>query len=208
VYALGSPVIGCSALGARAYGTKATPLADGDTLAASAIRSWGEMCPTGGYPYRGARRDLGQQLGRTRARDWAGSTGRAGRSNDGERLAFLLCTVTLLVCCGARHHGGRRDSRGGSELYETGAPVSTRIPTEEGRDDAAKVDRRALPNRVCCDALWCLQGSAHSMTSWPSMAFHRRADSYVGTSGVGITLDFAIMLFFAILLARFSLILS
>jgi CheY-like chemotaxis protein len=28
----------------------------------------------------------------------------------------------------------------------------------------------------------CPQGSAHSRTSWPSMAFHRRADSYVGTS--------------------------
>ena len=106
--ALGSPVIGCSALGARAYGTEATPLVDGDTLAASAIRSWGEMCPPGGYPYRGARRDLSQQLGRTRARKWAGSTGRAGRSNDGGRLAFLLCTLMLLVCWGARNYVRRR----------------------------------------------------------------------------------------------------
>jgi len=37
----------------------------------------------GGLPCHGTRRDLDQQLGRTRARDWAGSTGRAGRSNDG-----------------------------------------------------------------------------------------------------------------------------
>jgi hypothetical protein len=37
--------------------------------------------------------DMGadQQLGLTRKRDWAGSTGRAGRSDDRQRLACLFC---------------------------------------------------------------------------------------------------------------------
>jgi hypothetical protein len=42
--------------------------------------------------------DMGadQQLGLTRKRDWAGSTGRAGRSDDRQRLACLFCMGSSL----------------------------------------------------------------------------------------------------------------
>jgi hypothetical protein len=40
--------------------------------------------------------EVDQQFGRTRDRDWAGSTGRAGCSEEGERLAFRFLTDQLL----------------------------------------------------------------------------------------------------------------
>ena len=75
-YALGSPVIGCSALGTRAWCTNATPLADGVPYRRVRYYPGGESRAMEGHPCRGARRNLDQQLGRTTARDWAGRTGR------------------------------------------------------------------------------------------------------------------------------------
>jgi hypothetical protein len=83
VCARGSPVVECSARRPSAEYTKATVLEKGDASAASARRSWGEMRALGGHPYHGVQRDLDQQLGRTRAREWAGRMGKAGRSNEG-----------------------------------------------------------------------------------------------------------------------------
>ena len=45
----------------------------------------------------------GQQLGRTRYRERHGSTGRAGRSKAGERLAIRLCIKGLLFCHSLGH---------------------------------------------------------------------------------------------------------
>jgi hypothetical protein len=69
---------------------------------------WGEM-PTGGSgvggsgvggtgrPLRRERRTPRQQLGRAMDRDWAGSTGRAGRSNAGKRLAHFFIGRFLIA---------------------------------------------------------------------------------------------------------------
>jgi hypothetical protein len=64
---------------------------------------WGEM-PTGGSgvwgtgrPLRREGRTPRQQLGRAMDRDWAGGTGRAGRSNAGERLANFFIGRLLIV---------------------------------------------------------------------------------------------------------------
>jgi len=49
------------------------------------------------------RRGEGQQLGRTRHRERQGSTGRAGRSKEGERLAIRLFIDELLLCYSLGH---------------------------------------------------------------------------------------------------------
>jgi hypothetical protein len=46
----------------------------------------------------GEDRGVDQQFGRTRNRDWAGSTGKAGRSEAGKRLAFRFLMDRLLRC--------------------------------------------------------------------------------------------------------------
>jgi hypothetical protein len=60
---LGLSLIGCSALGTRAHCTEATPLADGDAIASSALRLWGEMRAMEGHPYRGTRRGARSAVG-------------------------------------------------------------------------------------------------------------------------------------------------
>jgi hypothetical protein len=49
------------------------------------------------------RRREGQQLGRTRHRERQGSTGKAGRSKAGERLAIRLSIDELLLCYSLGH---------------------------------------------------------------------------------------------------------
>jgi hypothetical protein len=44
-----------------------------------------------------------QQFGRTRTRDWAGSTGRAGRSRAGEQLVGLFFIDVLLLSGSVTH---------------------------------------------------------------------------------------------------------
>jgi hypothetical protein len=75
---------------------------------------WGEM-PTGGSgvwgtgrPLRRERRTPRQQLGRAMDRDWAGGTGKAGRSNAGERLAnFFIGRFLIASNC---HRKSRQTS--------------------------------------------------------------------------------------------------
>jgi hypothetical protein len=50
-----------------------------------------------GGPWRGA--EGGQQFGRAKERERAGSTGRAGRSEEGKRLTYRFLMDRLLSCC-------------------------------------------------------------------------------------------------------------
>lgn len=49
-------------------------------------------------------KERGQQLGRTKDRERRGSTGRAGRSKAGKRLAGRFFIYELPRCCRPGHH--------------------------------------------------------------------------------------------------------
>jgi hypothetical protein len=59
----------------------------------------------------------GQQLGRTTYRERQGSTGRAGRSKAGERLAIRFFIVGLLLCCSIGHFRHQPHRYGDTLVY-------------------------------------------------------------------------------------------
>jgi hypothetical protein len=96
----------------------------GEVLAGGGI--WGTVLP---LPRKAIRR---QQLGRAKDRDWAGGTGRAGRSRAGKRLAGFFIGGVLFASNGQRdRERSQCDSHQKSSAVTIADSTEKSIPTAQ-----------------------------------------------------------------------------
>jgi hypothetical protein len=89
------------------------------------------LCGMGGAPPLGRNGEADQQLGRTRTRDRAGSTGRAGCSRAAERLVCLFFIGALLVCGSLTHSRHEQQRTDDSAFNLTGWSYRVNAPHAE-----------------------------------------------------------------------------